>query len=553
MKKDRKENKNAEALFQAFNDLDESCYKNRSGECIDPMSKSKEKLFTLKKFAPVAAALLLVVASLLLLKLLPFGGNAGQGGNGLPKKKSKDGFGQFMSYNGPVLPLIMNPEMDFPSHLKCNHKLTYDFYRMNGDPDLASVSTVLLKDQYRIENSGQENHLKVLYPFVSSIDSMYYSYPIITQNGEALTSKLHYGSFTGDFVSALNEKNTDDTLNLKEYNSWEEYQAILDGRNYIAEGISPAPVVSDIPVTVYSFTNSYFPKTAESTNPTIVASIEIDRSKSSVLTLGFDGFAKPDDSNQEFYQYSIPKENENTYTEDKHYLIILGEDTPQITIETQTTGGWDAYDKNASVEKNNLKDAGADVKRQVMNLGDALDLALPILYRRYEENQISRESDFANWKEPNLDSISHRIDYEDFKMLYIRELLETGILSEKPMVRYEQGDLESLDVTNSVRVIFVEFELELKANQRIDLEMTSYKMGSYDFYGPKQKKHIYGYDLLTSLEKAMPVDKYAVEILDYNKVHIINQNFGFDLEKNIRAVVLSNDIPHYYMEVTEKK
>ncbi|MGI6560359.1 MAG: hypothetical protein ACOX2H_03420 [Saccharofermentanales bacterium] len=205
------------------------------------------------------------------------------------------------------------------------------------------------------------------------------------------------------------------------------------------------------------------------------------------------------------------------------------------------------------MEKNNLKDAGADVKRQVMNLGEALDLALPILYRRYEENQISRESDFANWKEPNLDSISHRIDYEDFKMLYIRELLETGILSEKPMVRYEQGDLESLDVTNSVRVIFVEFELELKANQRIDLEMTSYKMGSYDFYGPKQKKHIYGYDLLTSLEKAMPVDKYEVEILDYNKVHIINQNFGFDLEKNIRAVVLSNDIPHYYMEVTEKR
>ena len=49
------------------------------------------------------------------------------------------------------------------------------------------------------------------------------------------------------------------------------------------------------------------------------------------------------------------------------------------------------------------------------------------------------------------------------------------------------------------------------------------------------------------------MDKFETEITDYDKLTIGEGNFGFDLEKNIRSLVLSKDQDHYYMEVRAKK
>lgn len=104
-------------------------------------------------------------------------------------------------------------------------------------------------------------------------------------------------------------------------------------------------------------------------------------------------------------------------------MIILGQDTPNVKIEAQSTGGWDGYEDKASKLRNNLKNAGADLERQEMSLDEALDLALPILYEHYKENQESREKDFAYWKLDNDNIPSYTLSYEEYKALYIKELL----------------------------------------------------------------------------------------------------------------------------------
>jgi len=549
MCKKNEANENAEILFQAFNDLEESSYKNSRGEIIEPQSKVKNKTFSWRKIGVIAASLVIIIGSITLLKNNLPGGNSSQG-IGSPNNVSVDESNLFMRYEGPVLPIMISPENKNPD-INVERKLIYDFYRLNDMEPTAG--TVLLKDQYQIKNNGEEGQIKVLYPFVSSIDDMYYSYPRIMQDGKVLEPKLYYGNYTGDFVSTKDEIDPLETLNLKDYVSWQEFQTVLKGRSYLDAGYASPPDIKDITVTVYSFSNSYYSETSEVENPTLVAGIEIDRNKSTVLTLGFEGFAKLDDSKEEYYQYSIPKKNEYIFAEGTRYLIIVGEDSPSINIETQSTGGWDAYEKKSSHLRNNLEDAGADLERNEMSLDEALELTLPILYERYKENQLARENDFSYWKLDNHKISSYVLSYEEFKGLYIKELFETGVLNEKPMMRYEDGSLDLIDVTNIQRIIFAEFDLDLTRSKTTELNISSYKQGSYDFIGEKYDQKIYGYDLLTTLDLAIPIDIFEVEIIDYDKVVIVKQNFSFDLEKDIRLVTLSKDIPHYFMEVTEKK
>lgn len=546
MKKINKDNKNAEILFKAMGDLDEETYKSRGGEIIEPTTKAKNKGFSWKKFAGLAACMALVIISLSFFKeRLP-----GSISNGPFNEITTDEAGAFMKYEGPILPLILG-STDYRDDLKASRKLTFDFFTANTSDE--SPKRALLKDRYIIENKGPEKKIKFLYPFVSSADDLAYSYPRIDQDGNLLQAKLSYGNYAGDFVSTVNEIDSAETLNLRDYISWKDYQKVLNNGSYLTDTLGLAPDTKNIPVTVYSLTNSYYEENPKAENPTLVAGIEIDRDKSKVLSLGFDGFAKLDDGKEEFYQYSIPKKDEKALYGDKHYLIILGEDTPKVKIEAQSTGGWDGYEDKASKLRNNLKHAGADLKRQEMTLDEALDLTLSLLFEVYKDNQSSREKDSAYWKLDKGRIPPYSLSYEEYKTLYIKELFATGALSEKPMMRYENGNLDLMDVTNTQRIIFAEFEIELGENQASQITINSYKQGSYDFYGGRNDQQIYGYDLLTKLDSALDLDKFETEIIDYDKIEIEEGNFDFDLEKNIKRHSLSKALDHYYMEVREKK
>ena len=545
MKKKNRENKNSETLFKAIGSLEEETYKV-GGQSVDLDTKAKHKSFSWKKIGALAACLALVVVSLSFLKeWLP-----GSTSIGPSKEITTDEAGGFMKYEGPILPLILG-SADYKDEINASRKLTFDFFTTNIADQ--SPKTALLKDQYMIKNKGPAKKIKLFYPFVSSVDDLAYSCPTIDQDGNALQAKLHYGNYTGDFVSTANEIDPAETLNLRDYMSWKDYQKALNDGSYLKDALDKIPNTKDIPVTVYSLTNSYYEKNNEDENPTLVAGIEIDRDKSKVISLGFDGFGKFDDGKEEFYQYSIPKKNEKSIYGDKHYLIILGQDTPSVKIEAQSTGGWDGYEDKASKFRNNLKNAGADLKRQEMSLDEALDLTLPLLFEGYKERQSSREKDFAYWKLDNDNVSSYTLSYEEYKALYIKELFATGALSEKPMMRYENGNLDLMDVTNTQRIIFAEFEIELGENQTSQITINSYKQGSYDFYGERNDQKIYGYDLLTRINSAIDLDKFETKIIDYDKIDIGEGNLGFDLEKNIKSLSLSKDQDHYYMEVRGKK
>ncbi|WP_311492845.1 hypothetical protein, partial [uncultured Anaerococcus sp.] len=226
-----RENKNAEILFKAIGDLEEDAYKSREGETIDPTTKAKNKGFSWKKMAGLAACLSLVIVSVSFLKdRLP-----GSSSRGPSKEVTTDEAESFMKYEGPILPLILGSS-DYKDDLNASRKLTFDFFTTNiGDQ---SPKRALLKDQYIIENKGPAKKIKVFYPFVSSADDLAYSNPIIDQDGNVLQAKLHYGNYTGDFVSTANEIDPAETLNLRDYMSWKDYQKALNDGSYLKDALT---------------------------------------------------------------------------------------------------------------------------------------------------------------------------------------------------------------------------------------------------------------------------------------------------------------------------
>lgn len=521
---------------------------------IESADKSKKvrKKHTWKALVALAACLCLVVLSIQLLPKV-LGGRTGDGSNAGDHLLA-DGSSEFMSYKGPVLPLSVLKGED-QENLSVHRKILYDFYLLKDkqERDKANLSFVQVKDIYRVENTGSKRTIKFLYPFVSSVDELFFTAPRIIKDGKIIESNLHYGDFAGYFSAAYGSQKADETLNLENINNWLDFQRMLSTTAYLEKAMEVQQDLRQIPVTVYEFKDSYYPEDRQDVeNPTLIAGLVFDKEKTNVLSLGFNGFATRD-NDQKYYMYSIPKKSETPYIDDHHYLIIVGEDTSSLSIETQSSGGWDAYEEGNEAKRNDLEGAGAKIERLEMSLEEALDLALQHLYELYRQDIQSTISDYRSWQPSSWEeSDKSVISYEDFKELYVREILQFGVLSENPIMRYEDGSLESFDTRNAQRIFFAEFELELEASKEINLSIETYKKGSMDFYGKKNSAGVYGYDLLNHVMNALEINSTEAEIKDYGEVEIIRQNFGFDLKNDIRTVQLSDDISHYYMEVMAK-
>jgi hypothetical protein len=506
-----------------------------------------------KRTALVAACLCLVFAAVQILPHI-LGGRSGSGSQA-GEHLSADGSSIFMSYEGPVLPLILSPEEDQAS-LFADRVITYDFYLVQQIPEgeKPNLGSVLVKDQYKVKNTGDRRSIKLLYPFVSSADELFLTAPRVLKDGEPVESRLYCGDFTGDFVPAGADQGSGETLNTEDLRDWQRYQNLLGTTAYLEQAQAAGRDLSQIPVTVYEFKKSYYPENLnDADHPTLVAGLLIDRAKTRILNLGFDGFLFREDGRM-YYQYSMPQEGEPAYTDDRHYLILVGEDTQSFTIETQRSGGWDPYEEGNEVGRNDLEGAGVQVERLEMSLDEALDLALPHLYALYEERVEAAAADYKSWQPASWrEAENSLISYEDFKRLYARDIFQYGILSENPVMRYDEGSLESLDTRNAQRIFFAAFELEAEAGEELNLDVETYKKGSMDFYGKRHNAGAYGYDLLNDVSHALATQTTQAEIIDYGAVEIVRQNFGFDLENDVKAVQLSDEIPHYYMEVQAKK
>lgn len=533
-------------------------------EKAETYTASKKKRSWAKWSSAIAACLVIAVGVGSF--LIPRMGSNSAPGSGAGGSGHDEG-SVFMSYAGPVFPLTLQAEN---AAISADRNITMDFSPwipvwISNEEEVAaytelteedrqaalndyntwypdggryqSSGNILVTDSYTLTNTApQAQTVRVLYPFVSSLNHLGENLPTLHLNGAVPETILHAGSYAGGFQGAWANGPTEEnpgSLNLDYFDSWEGYRDLLSDGSYLQRALGEFVDLSDIPVTVYAFTDPWGPErdgAAGMPNPTIRVMFELDYTKTKVLSYGFNQGLNDMEKGTMGRGFSISRPNDQLYGETR-YLIILGDDVANMRYEGYVTGGWDTKE---------TAETGVTVTRSETNLEEALRAAALCRYG-IDEQFIFYE-------------MHPEYDFELYFGLLKEHLVSYGLLAVNAVERYDAGMLEELDVSSVDRVLWLEAEVTIPAGDSIILSAAFEKKPSFDFHcAATENKGISGYDLVTALGSNLRFDEQSAKLEDQGQIEIVRQNFGFDLANGITEVKLTE--PHYYLEVksAEKK
>ena len=470
-----------------------------------------------------------------------------------------------MSYAGPVFPLTLREEN---AAISADRTVTMDFAPwvpvwISNEEEAASRTNlteaekqdvldtynewypeggryqssghILVSDTYTLSNQSTEDQtIRILYPFASSLNGLSENRPTITINEEAINTELHAGSYAGTFQGAWeNWAETHEnpgSLNLQYIESWEGYEALLSDGSYLERALEDYPDLSHIPVIVYKFTDAWGPAEDDDAgipNPSIRIMFEMDYDKTNVLSYGFHSGSNDRENGIMGRGFSIREEGERWYG-NPYYLIVIGDDVQNMTSQGYVTGGWDT--------KNEVE-SGVTITRTESDLESALREAASFYY--------GEMTDVQNYVETDPE-----YGFEMYYGLLKEHLLAYGVLSEKEIDRYASGWIEELDIVGVDRVFWLEAEITIPAGESVTLTAAFEKEPSFDFTcADTANKGISGYDMVTALGSNLLFTQQTACLEDRGQIEIVRQNFGFDLENGIKEVILDLSVPHYYLEV----
>ena len=491
-------------IFEALTYVDE--------KYIDEAKTRKLKRYILswKKYATIAACTLLFIGgSLLLIDLFPIGGSSGSGGSG-----HGDG-NTFMSYAGPVFPLTLSQNDD---DIISNRNIAFDFPL----PDYESIRVWggNIVDSYSLSNySDQEKIIKAIYPFSGSFDDLKKLMPVIKLDGETISPSLYPGSYSGDFTGVYGGEDPDGSENIRQLDSWEGYKDLLKDGSYKNNAFLPSPILSQ-EVIIYKFTD--FEAPGEYDAATQAISFTIDPDKTTVFSYGFNGF-EADEEGFRRYSYFVP--NKQGMQRDPKFLILLGEDISDYSLE--------GYKNGATEKGNELDGVSARITREEEVLSNIMKKLIDSHLAHFDENL-------------------HSVSKEMFLGALSEFMYKYGLLSDSVRDRYQYGVIDDLINETRIlqRVFYLEFEITIPAKGETTIIADMHKAPSHDFAcSGSDKVNIQGYDMVTRLGSNLNFNKQSAELISSDQIEIVRENFGFDLSKGITKVELDPSNEHYYLEI----
>ena len=521
----------------------------------------KHKVIHWKRWSALAACLVLVVGVGSAAWLGLFDGMGASSADSSPNASAGegvDGGSTFMSYAGPVFPLSTLENAD---GLTAQRDITLDFLPwakvwLSNEENAAShtglteeerqaildeynewypeggyytsSTDLLVTDEYTLTNTTTEDKtVTLLYPFVSSLMDLDERLPTLTVDGTVTEPDLLYGLYAGGFQGVLGADDPDGSANLEPLTSWEGYKALLADGTYL-EAAMDAPVdFTQTPVIVYEFTDPQGPEESNSIpNPSVRVTFDMDYDKTTVLSYGFHSGSFDPENGTMGRGFSIPQSFQPDYGE-PFYLIILGNDVENMEIDGFVTGGWDTQKK--------LDDFSVDVQRYETDLDSILRKAVSYIY------------DNNSWQYG--DNLA--VDFETYYALFRDYLTTYGILAEDCRDRYDFGMLEELSEVGSLdRVCYLQAQVTIPAGSTAEIRAVMQKAASFDFYCARtDNQKVKGYDMVTQLGSTLAFTGQSAALLDRGLIEIVRQNFGFDLDADIKAVDLDLAKEHYYLEV----
>lgn len=489
-----------ERLFDIIGLLDE--------DLIDEAEDKKlnqHKRMNLIKWGAAAACLLIFLGGAWYIKQFsnhPLD-NTGSGGSGHSEGST------FMHYAGPVLPLNVVGDTE---GITSSRQIGYDF----ANDSLRSAS---IQDKYLITNTtSKDKTFTIEYPYISSINESKEYTPELILNNSTLEPDLLIGAYCGGFegVYGSDGMNAMDatTLNLAALSSWEEYNSLLVGGEYVRLARSEIDF-KDQEVTVYTFHNVKYPEEYDAA--TLAISFRLPMG-SKVITNGINGMSYDDATNDYQYSYFL-SHNEG------QRIIILGEPPKEYTLK-----GYE----NGACEKE-IPEITATVKTETKLQSEVIKECM--------EEYFAKNSDTILLSPLVTERHLYRAVISMFKYTQ---------LGDSPTDRYEWMRIDDLisEAYAADRIMYLSKEITVPAGQTVELTSHFIKGASYDYYLGSKNRDVSGYDMMVSLGSDLVFTKQRASVSLPPNYQIVRQNFGFDIENGINEVTLDMNMEHYYLEVS---
>lgn len=413
---------------------------------------------------------------------------------------------------GPLMPMTFTSEN---GNVSADRDITYDF----TDSPANGIATIV--DEYVITNtSGEAQTLTYLYPYTGYRYDILANKPVVTVDGvttaPVINNGIYYGNNIYDYMMPYNQFATTD-----------DYHTLLE--EDVAGTVPKADesVMNDT-VTVYEYG---YPYVAEHEYPATLFGVEKEY-MNSVYTVNMSLLYE----DEQYAYYGYLYESEENYKEtgqfDHKAMLIFKDDVPvNITAYCGelTEENWD--------------------------------------YVPVEEISIETNIYECTFKELALELVDTALngtvyaDDEAYKALFLDKLMimisdsvafrNSGADEESEYYILTYGDLDLLvnEATNPFGFYLLEDTVTVPAGGSITIRFEYDKTGKYWEEPEDMYRGIFGYDNCPNLGTNITFTSQSAAIADNGDIEIVEQNYGFDLENDIRNVELELDAERYYMYV----
>ena len=490
-------------LMEAITDIRE--------EYIDEAENCPRRIVTLPRIAGLAAAcFVLFFGGLFILAKLGVApiGHYGAGGG-------SNESGSYMYYAGPVLPLTALED----EGLTAERRVTLDFGSYQEVPLSSGQRKIIVTDEYLLTNPTEEDRSFTLY-YPVIMDLVAETDPAVTVDGAELETELIVGPFTAG------------TGRQPRLNDWEDYKNWLED-GYLQRALEDPPSL-DVPVIVYELMDCWGERSETVKNPTLNMEFIVDRTKTAVITYGFNGGTDDPATGVCQRHTSVPRKGTRGDGQSV-YLLVLGEDIGEYALHSYTDGSCsEPTDRAGGTVARYVSTLGEMVQKihiQSQDLEEAVSSGLPpAIAEEIRTSTRARDLIAAHWGQIGL----LEGDYTRFWQSIDHSLEdEFGHLRDK-------------------RVLYYRFTVFIPAGESHRVAVTSEKHASYDFVGSRQDLNRNGYDLTTVLGSSLDFTRQEATLAGAEYITILNQNFGFDPEKGVLQVTLDPVEERYFIEVETK-
>ncbi len=417
---------------------------------------------------------------------------------------------EWVDFNpGAIMPMTLAQADD---DITAKRTLTYDFDEVLKE----NKGIVPVTDNYEINNiSDSDKAVTVYYPYMTSVKQLAEKAPHMTidgQNREITVTNGAYMGYDSNNVPTVFAPNISVDEHFYMIDKAEPMTTTLDDRLlnqtafiYEFENLDSGEIPADIATYQIRF---------KVNNPDNVYTAH-------TFSQEYDG------------EYLTVKFGYSDVINKNPAVFFLGE-KPTECLEQ----GYSYFDTK---EKYQSDEVTANMVQRQMTVKE-------ILYEQMEQQLVTLDG-----TKQTLSAEMTRLYYERVAQMFcdMYRWNNDGVTTDEDDVFYENSISDIAHMAYDYDALYVlKDTVTIPKKESIIIELSFDESGSYQMYEPQEKlRDNYCYDNMPSLNTNINFQEQRAVIEESGNIRIEDQNYGFDLEKGIKEVLLELDAERYYMIV----